>query len=58
MTDVLSIRPFKDCDKKSVRGLFIQINRLIAPEGMEQQFEEYIGRSLVAEIDHISEYYK
>tara|TARA_B110000046_G_scaffold11136_1_gene11053 strand:- start:8 stop:409 length:402 start_codon:yes stop_codon:yes gene_type:complete len=54
----LSIYPFKDGDKQSVSGLFIQINRLIAPKGTEQPFEEYIGRSLAAEIDHISEYYK
>ena len=54
----MSIRPFKDGDKQKVPDLFIQINRLIAPKGTEQQFEEYIGRSLAAEIDHISNYYK
>lgn len=58
MTEDLSIRPFKDGDKLSVRNLFIQINRLIAPKGMEQQFEDYIERSLAEEIDCIPEYYK
>ena len=54
----MSIRPFEDGDEQSVPELFIQINRLIAPKGTEQQFEKYIGRSLAAEIDHISKYYK
>jgi hypothetical protein len=54
----LSIPPFNDGDKQSVPDLFIQINHLIAPKGTKQQFEEYIGRSLAAEIDHIAEYYK
>ena len=58
MPDGLSIRPFQDGDKQSVRDLFILINRLIAPLGMEQQFEEYIVRSLAEEINHISEYYE
>ena len=46
MPNDLSSRPFQNGDKQSVRDLFTLINRLIAPEGMEKQFEEYVERSL------------
>ena len=58
MADKLNIRSYQESDKQNVRSLFIQINRLIAPKGMEQKFEVYIERSLAEEINCISKYYK
>ena len=58
MADKLNIRSYQESHKQNVRNLFIQINRLIAPKGMEQQFEVYIERSLAEEINCNSEYYK
>ena len=51
------LRPYEPGDQQAVRDLFIQINRMIAPPGQEAQFEAYITRSLLEEIDRIPAYY-
>ena len=58
MADNLYIRPFKDGAKQNVRKLLTLIKRLIATEGMELQFEDYITSSLAEEIDRIPKYYE
>ena len=54
----VEIRPFDPKDAVAVRNLFIQVNRLLAPPGMADAFEEYIARSLTDEIDRVIDYYK
>jgi len=51
------IRPFRDEDSNAVRNLFININRLIAPSELVEEFEAYILLSLKEEIDRIMDYY-
>jgi putative acetyltransferase len=41
-----------------VHGLFIRVNRLLAPAAMKEQFEAYIKGSLAEEIDRIDDYYR
>jgi putative acetyltransferase len=53
----LDIRGFLPGDAGAVRELFIRVNRLLAPEGMQEAFEDYIARSLTEEIDRIADYY-
>ncbi len=57
MPQVTTIRPFDSTHSTDVRALFVTVNRLLAPQGMESVFEEYITRSLAEEIDRISGYY-
>ncbi|MGT2501986.1 GNAT family N-acetyltransferase [Bradyrhizobium guangxiense] len=40
-----------------MRELFIQVNRLLAPAHLAEAFESYITRSLVEEMDRITDYY-
>ncbi len=56
----MSVRivPFSSAHAAAVRDLFIRINRLLAPTQMKDQFEDYIERSLVEEIDRIDDYYR
>ena len=37
----LSIRPYEDADHAAVRGLFIRVNRELAPEALRERFEDY-----------------
>ncbi|WP_416899253.1 MAG: GNAT family N-acetyltransferase [Minwuia sp.] len=55
--DGLKIRRFEERDAPAVRSLFIRVNRLLAPPGMEDAFERYIERSIEAEIGRIGPYY-
>lgn len=50
----MQIRTFEAGDAAAVRGLFIRVNRQLAPRGMEEAFEAYIARSLNEEVDHRS----
>ena len=52
------IRSYEDRDKHVVRALFIRVNRELAPASMQNDFENYIERSLEEEIDRIPEYYE
>ena len=52
-----TIRHYVDADCEAVRGLFIRINRELAPAHLKHAFESYIGRSLVEEIERIPAYY-
>jgi putative acetyltransferase len=52
-----SIRPYEDADHAAVRGLFIRVNRELAPEALRERFEDYIASSLASEIDRIPSYY-
>jgi GNAT superfamily N-acetyltransferase len=54
----LVIRAFEQGDAARVRELFIVVNRLLAPAGMEAQFDSYIERALREEIDRIPDYYR
>jgi GNAT superfamily N-acetyltransferase len=54
----LLIRAFEQGDAARVRELFIAVNRLLAPPGMQAEFERYIERALREEIDRIAEYYR
>jgi GNAT superfamily N-acetyltransferase len=55
--DGLTIRLFVTADARRVRALFIAVNRALAPPHLRDAFEDYIVRSLAAEIDRIAEYY-
>jgi GNAT superfamily N-acetyltransferase len=57
MVSAISIRGFLPGDAPAVRELFIRVNRLLAPPEMKDSFERYIERSLIEEIDRVSEYY-
>ena len=57
MPAAIAIRPFAEGDAPRVRGLFIAINRALAPAHMKEAFEAYITRSLAEEIDRIPAYY-
>jgi GNAT superfamily N-acetyltransferase len=56
--DEIEIRDFAPDDAAGVRGLFIHVNRLLAPPEMKDAFESYIARSLSEEIDRVSDYYR
>ena len=51
------IRPFSDKDAPAVQGLFVTVNRLLAPPHLAAQFEAYIALSLREEIHRICQYY-
>jgi GNAT superfamily N-acetyltransferase len=51
------IRRFEESDAAAVRDLFIVVNRQLAPAHSRAQFEAYIARSLIEEIDRIIAYY-
>jgi GNAT superfamily N-acetyltransferase len=53
----LTIRAFEDGDAGAVSDLFVEINRELAPEAMSLQFESYMDRSRMEEIDRVREYY-
>ncbi|MDJ0896620.1 MAG: GNAT family N-acetyltransferase [Alphaproteobacteria bacterium] len=53
----LAIRPYADGDADDVRALFVRTNRLLAPAGHEERFEDYIRQSIRDEIGRIPEYY-
>jgi GNAT superfamily N-acetyltransferase len=53
----VEIRKFAPDDAPAVRELFIRVNRLLAPANMKEAFEIYIARSLMEEIDRVSDYY-
>ena len=57
MTADVSIRAFAEADAEAVRDLFIRVNRLLAPDGMQDAFERYIQDSIAEEIGRISDYY-
>lgn len=57
MNESISVRAFRPEDAAAVRSLFIRVNRLLAPPEMKAAFEDYIQRSLVQEVDRISDYY-
>lgn len=51
------IRRYVDADHAAVRGLFVAVNRELAPPDLREAFESYITRSLEEEIDRLSDYY-
>jgi len=53
----ITIRAFQPRDADEVRDLFVLVNRLLAPPGGLEAFEDYIARSLTEEVDRIPEYY-
>jgi len=53
----VEIREFSPDHARTVRELFIRVNRLLAPADMKEAFEIYIARALREEIDKVSEYY-
>ena len=57
MVAQVTIRAYTAQDAAAARDLFVEVNRLLAPPGMEQAFERYIALSLREEIDRIEEYY-
>ncbi len=57
MVSNVTIRAFTAHDATAVQALFVKVNRLLAPPGMEDAFERYIARSIVEEIGHIEDYY-
>ncbi len=57
MNGAIRIRDFLSDDAVAVRELFIRVNRLLAPPDMKDAFERYIARSLIEEIDRVSDYY-
>jgi len=54
----LVIRSFTERDAFRVRELFVTVNRQLSPPDMREVFEAYISRSLVEEIDRITDYYR
>jgi len=58
MDKQITVRQFVEADAAQVRGLFIKVNRLLAPADLKDAFESYIVLSLREEIDRISEYYR
>ena len=54
---MFAIRRYADADHAAVRALFVAVNRELAPPDMREAFESYIGRSLMEEIDRLSDYY-
>jgi putative acetyltransferase len=55
---LIEIRLFAEADAPAVRGLFVRVNRLLAPAHLAEAFEGYIKRSLVEEMDRIADYYR
>jgi len=55
--NAIDIRPFAPGDAAGVEALFVRVNRLLAPEGMEERFEDYIATSIADEIGRIEDYY-
>jgi GNAT superfamily N-acetyltransferase len=53
----VSIRAFEEQDAAPVRALFVKVNRLLSLPNMRDAFEAYIERSLVEEMDQVSDYY-
>ncbi len=51
------IVPFEPAQAKGVRDLFVDINRELAPSGMEEAFAAYVRRALQEEIDRIQDYF-
>ncbi len=56
--DTLIIRPYRPDDQDSVKAIFIDWNRQIAPSDNAADFEAYIQRVLDEEILRIPEYYQ
>lgn len=54
---MFAIRRYTDADHAAVRGLFIQINRELAPTHLSVAFESYVAVSLAREIDRLADYY-
>ncbi len=57
MGDEVTVLPFDDGHAAAVRALFVEVNRLLAPPGMEAAFAAYIARSLKEEMDRVAAYY-
>lgn len=57
MSERLDIRRYEAGEAVAVRGLFVRVNRLLAPPHLAEAFEGYIARSLTEEIDRIDDYY-
>ncbi|MBL4740713.1 MAG: GNAT family N-acetyltransferase [Sneathiella sp.] len=57
MLENTTIRPYDYGDKEAVEELFIEVNRLLAPDSLKEAFENYISRSLEEEISRIPDYY-
>jgi len=55
--EAVEIRPFAAGDAAGVEALFIRVNRLLAPDGLEERFEAYITASIADEIGRIEDYY-
>jgi putative acetyltransferase len=51
------IRRYAESDSAAVRTLFIAVNRELAPADLRAAFEGYVARSLIEEIDRLSDYY-
>lgn len=55
--NALEILPFDEGHAAAVRALFVEVNRLLAPAGMEGAFEAYAARSLEEEMGRVAAYY-
>ena len=58
MNEQIVIRRYEETDAGQVRDLFIEVNRLLAPADLVDEFERYIDVSLRDEIDRIPDYYR
>ncbi|MBA5778519.1 GNAT family N-acetyltransferase [Stappia sp. F7233] len=53
----LNIRPFHPHDTEAVIGLFVAVNRELAPSGSEDAFARYIDLSIAEEMGRLEAYY-
>ena len=58
MEDLIEIRRYRDSDGEAVKDLFTAVNRLLAPSGLKDSFENYIASSIAEEIGRIPDYYR
>ncbi len=58
MATAIIIRAFEEPDAAGVRELFIVVNRLLSPPHMREAFESYIMRSLMDEMNRVTDYYR
>ncbi|MCB8838232.1 GNAT family N-acetyltransferase [Aurantimonas sp. VKM B-3413] len=55
---LVQIVPFDETYAGAVRDLFVTVNRALAPPDRRAAFEDYIARSIAAEIGRIADYYR
>lgn len=57
MSDGPEILAFDGRHAAAVRALFVEVNRLLAPPGMEAAFAACVARSLEAKMGRVAAYY-